>query len=429
MRRRDLGLNSNDYYPRIADKILTEKLSHAGAVVIRGPKWCGKTRTALQQATSVLYMQDPDSWESNHQLATIKPSLLLQGEKPRLIDEWQEAPQLWDAIRFSIDRGSGAGSYILTGSATPKTKPAHSGTGRMSFLKMRPMTLIESKESTGEVSLATLFDGVTDAMGYSDHDVESIAYLVSRGGWPGAVTLNDSIAALETPFDYITAVADTDISDADGVKRNPDNARMVMAAYARCCGTQTAIAPMSKTVGRNGNEMTRQTFSLYVEALRKLSMIEDLTAWTPSLRAKARITSTPKRYYVDPSLAVATLGASPKTLLKDMPTLGMMFEGLCIRDLRVYMEYLKGDVTFYHDGTGLEADAVLTLRDGRWALVEIKLSAGQADSAVKSLHKVAERIDTSIMGEPAFLLVIVAGGYAYRREDGAFVVPIGCLAP
>lgn len=422
-------MSGDDYYPRIADKMLEEKLSHTGAVIVRGPKWCGKTRTALQHAKSVLYMQDPDSSLHNLQLAQAKPSLLLRGEKPRLIDEWQEAPQLWDAVRFAVDEEAAVGTYILTGSATPKAKPSHSGAGRMSFLDMRPMALSESKESTDEVSLGALFDGAAEPEGYTNADVETIAYLVARGGWPGAVKLDDPVAALEIPFDYITAVAEADISEADGVRRNADYARMVMAAYARCCGTQSAISAMSKVAGRNGNEMTRQTFKSYVDALGNLSMLEDLPAWTPSLRAKTRITNTPKRYFVDPSLAVASLGASPKILLNDMPTLGMMFEGLCIRDLRVYMEALKGNVLHYHDDAGLEADAVLMLRDGRWALVEIKLSSGQVDSAVESLRKVAGRVDASIMGEPSFLLVIVADGYAYRREDGVFVVPIGCLAP
>ncbi len=422
-------VNDETYYPRIADDLLRDKLSHAGAVVIRGPKWCGKTRTALQQCKSVLYMQDPDQRESNLFLAETKPSVLLRGEKPRLIDEWQEAPQLWDAARFSIDRGAGAGSYVFTGSATPREKPMHSGTGRMSFLSMRPMTLFESKESTAEVSLAAMFEGGAEPEGYSSGDVETVAYQVARGGWPGAVTMPDKRAALETAFDYISAVAEEDISDVDGVRRNPEHARLVMRAYARCCGTQTSVSAMSKTIGAQGGEMTRQTFTSYIEALRKLSMVEDLSAWMPSLRAKTRVTRTPKRFFVDPSLSVAALGASPDLLLRDMPTLGMLFEGMCVRDLRSCMDKLQGEVMFYHDDAGAEADAVLVLRDGRWALVEIKLSAAQTENAAKSLKKVAERIDASIMGKPSFLMVITSGGYAYRRNDGVLVVPISCLAP
>ena len=422
-------MTSENYYPRIVDELLQKKLSHAGAVVIRGPKWCGKTRTALQQCKSVLYMQDPDQRESNRLLAETKPSLLLRGEKPRLIDEWQEAPQLWDAARFSIDKGAGAGSYVFTGSATPRNKPLHSGAGRMSFLTMRPMTLYESKESTGEVSLAALFEGGAEPEGHSEADVETVAYQVARGGWPGAVTMHDREAALETAFDYISAVAEEDISDVDGVKRNSEYARLVLRAYARCCGTQTSVSTMSKTIGAQGDEMTRQTFSSYVEALRKLSMIEDLSAWMPSLRAKTRVTKTPKRFFVDPSLAVAALGASPDLLLRDMPTLGMLFEGMCIRDLRSCMDKLQGEVMFYHDDTGAEADVVLVTRDGRWALVEVKLSAAQTEKAAESLKKVSGKIDQYIMGKPAFLMVVTSGGYAYRRDDGVLVVPISCLMP
>lgn len=422
-------MSSDEYMPRIADELLAAKLRQAGAVVIRGPKWCGKTETALKHSKSALFMQDPDQRMSNQMLAESKPSILLRGEKPRLIDEWQEAPQLWDAVRFSVDREREIGLYILTGSATPKEKPRHSGAGRMSFLDMRTMSLYESRESTGEVSLLALFDAPEDIEGVSNGDVETIAFQVARGGWPSAVTMTDQSAAMETAHNYLTAVAEEDISNVDGVSRNPDHARLVMRSFARCVGSQMAVSSMSKMVNAQGSEMSRPTFSAYLGALRNLSIIEDLNAWEPSLRAKARISRTPKRYFADPSLAAAALGASPDTLLKDMPTLGMLYEALCIRDLRVYAQKNHGQVFFYRDNVGLEADAVVALRDGRWGLVEIKLNQSQADAASDSLRRVANKVDQTIMGAPSFLLVVTADGYAYRRNDGVYVVPIGCLKP
>lgn len=422
-------MSSEEYMPRIADDLLAAKLRQAGAVVIRGPKWCGKTETALKHSESALFMQDPDQRMSNQMLAESKPSILLRGEKPRLIDEWQEAPQLWDAVRFSVDREREIGLYILTGSATPKEKPRHSGAGRMSFLDMRTMSLYESRESTGEVSLLALFDAPEDIEGVSNSDVETIAFQVARGGWPSAVTMTDRSAAMETAHNYLTAVAEEDISNVDGVSRNPDHARLVMRSFARCVGSQMAVSSMSKMVNAQGSEMSRPTFSAYLGALRNLSIIEDLNAWEPSLRAKARISRTPKRYFADPSLAAAALGASPDTLLKDMPTLGMLYEALCIRDLRVYAQKNHGQVFFYRDNVGLEADAVVALRDGRWGLVEIKLNQSQADAASDSLRRVANKVDQTIMGAPSFLLVVTADGYAYRRNDGVYVVPIGCLKP
>lgn len=422
-------MSSDEYMPRIADDLLAAKLRQAGAVVIRGPKWCGKTETALKHSKSALFMQDPDQRMSNQMLAESKPSILLRGEKPRLIDEWQEAPQLWDAVRFSVDREREIGLYILTGSATPKEKPRHSGAGRMSFLDMRTMSLYESRESTGEVSLLALFDAPEDIEGVSNGDVETIAFQVARGGWPSAVTMTDQSAAMETAHNYLTAVAEEDVSSVDGVSRNPDHARLVMRSFARCVGSQMAVSSMSKMVNAQGSEMSRPTFSAYLGALRNLSIIEDLNAWEPSLRAKARISRTPKRYFADPSLAAAALGASPDTLLKDMPTLGMLYEALCIRDLRVYAQKNHGQVFFYRDNVGLEADAVVALRDGRWGLVEIKLNQSQADAASDSLRRVANKVDQTIMGAPSFLLVVTADGYAYRRNDGVYVVPIGCLKP
>lgn len=419
------------YLSRIVDADLKDRLSYAGAVVVRGPKWCGKTATALQQAKSVIYMQDPDERTANMALADAKPSLLLQGQTPRLIDEWQEAPQLWDAVRFAVDKSDTPGRFMLTGSATPtpQTRPRHTGTGRFSFLDMRTMSLFESEESTGEVRLASLFDDEAEIEGHSNTDVESLAYLVCRGGWPRAVTVGSERAALRLPHDYVIAIAEEDISRVDGVSRSPQHARLIMQAYARCTATQADMGTVRSNLKTQGSDLSKDTVNSYVGALRNLYVIEDLPAWSPSLHAKSRIASTPTRFFSDPSIAAKALGASPKLLLKDMSTYGLLFENLCIRDLRVYAETLDGRVFHYRDNTGLEADAVVALEDGRYGLLEVKMSAKLVESAAQNLLKLASKINTEIMGVPSFCAVITPGGYAYQRKDGVFVIPITCLRP
>ena len=423
----DGGEMIGEYYPRIADGLLEERLSNAGAVLIRGAKWCGKTRTAEEHARSALYLQDPDTRASNLELAATKPSVLLRGDEPRLIDEWQDAPQLWDAARFSIDRSGGFGHYIFTGSATPKGKPAHSGTGRFSFLTMRPMSLHESRESTAEVSLAQLFDGPGDIEGHALGDVESIAMQVCRGGWPEVVA-SGADAGTTIPSDYLAAVSEEDISSIDGVSRNPRDAMLIMRAFARCVGTMSDMKTVRLNITQRKDEIARSTFNEYVGALRRLYIFEDLEAWRPSLRSKTRVAATPTRHFVDPSLAVAALDATPDMLLGDMPTLGLLFESLCVRDLRVYLSTLRGELYHYHDVSGLEADAVAVAPDGRWGAFEVKLNPNAAGDAAANLLKLADRVDAS-SGKMAFLAVITSGGYAYRRDDGVYVVPISCLAP
>lgn len=420
-------LATKDYRPRIADGLLANALSRTGAVEIRGPKWCGKTEVALQAASSALMMQDPDESENNLLLADSKPSILLRGAKPRLIDEWQEASQLWDAVRYSVDRKRQPGQYILTGSATPQAQPKHSGAGRIATLDMLPMSLSESGDSTGEVSLRALFDGGSDIEGKSDADVETLAFLTARGGWPWAVIMDDSESSLETAYDYVSAICDRDISRVDGVARNPQIARLVLREYARVTATQAAQAKIRQDLKLRGTELSRDTVDSYIAALRKLYVIQELSAWSPSLRAKSRIAKTPTRHFADPSIAVASLGASPGSLLHDMSTFGLLFESLCVRDLRVYTQALKGEVFHYHDESGLEADAVVSLRDGRYALFEVKTGASEIDSGAESLRKLEEKVDSSIMGSPSFSVVIVPGGYAYRRPDGVFVIPITCM--
>lgn len=418
------------YRPRIADALLAERLEHAGAVVIRGAKWCGKTRTAEQHAKSALYLQDPDLRESNLEMARTKPSLLLRGDRPRLIDEWQDAPQLWDAVRFSVDRSGGFGHYILTGSATPRMgqRPAHSGTGRFSFLTMRPMSLYESGESSGDVSLSALFEHPSDIEGVARGDVEDVALQVFRGGWPEAVVHREG-SNTTIPADYIEAVAEEDISAVDGIERNPADARLIMRAYARSSATMAQMKAIRLSITQRQDPLAKSTFDSYVSALRRLYVFEDLEAWRPSLRDKVRISATPTRHFVDPSLAAAAMGATPEMLLRDAPTLGLLFESLVVRDLRVYAGALRGEVFHYHDVSGLEADAVVVAPNGAWGAIEVKLSPSAADEGAKSLLKIARRVDSSILGEASFLAVVTSGGYAYQRDDGVYVIPLSCLAP
>lgn len=415
------------YIPRIADDLLRERLSFAGGVLICGAKWCGKTRTAEQQAASALYLQDPDSRASNLELAETKPSLLLRGNKPRLIDEWQDAPQLWDATRFVIDRTGGHGHFIFTGSATPGEKPAHSGTGRFSFLTMYPMSLYESGESTGEVSLGRLFKDPGDITGAAMGDVETIVSQICRGGWPEAVA-SRAKAQTNIPSDYLAAVAEEDISEIDGVRRNPRDALLIMRAFARCIGTMSSMKSVRLSIAQRRDEIGRTTFNEYVKALRRLYVFDDLEAWRPSLRAKTRVSATPTRHFVDPSLAAAALGATPDLLLADMSTLGLLFESLCVRDLRVYLSAMRGELYHYHDMTGLESDAVAVAPDGAWGAFEMKLNPRAVDDGAESLIRLAGKVDESA-GRMAFLAVITSSGYAYRREDGVYVIPISCLAP
>ena len=421
-----------EYYPRIADDELEERLARSGAVVIRGAKWCGKTETARRHSKSAIYLQDPDEYENYSLAVQAKPSLLLQGDSPRLIDEWQDFPQLWDAVRFNVDRRRERGCFILTGSVSremaEEDKPRHSGVGRISTMVMRPMSLFESRESSGEVSLKALFDGDLDVSASTSSGIEVIARQICRGGWPEAVALGDEPAG-GIARDYIEAVADRDISLPDGVRRDPELVRLVMAAYARCTATQADGTTIRAHVHSSREDASRNTISAYMSSLRKLYVFEDLPAWRPSLRDKTRTTATPKRHFVDPSLAAAAMGATPQMLLHDLPTLGQLFESLAVRDLRIYAQAMGGSLFHYHDDAGKEADAVIVLPDGRWALVEVKLGGKGVAEGAESLLRLAGRIDQTIMGPPSFLMVIHAGNYAVKQENGVVAVPIGCLRP
>ena len=418
------------YRARIADGILKRKLEGKGAVLIEGPKWCGKTTTAEQLAASVLYMDDPERKQQNITMSEINPKRLLQGETPRLIDEWQLAPKLWDAIRFEVDHRGELGQFVLTGSAVPPdTKEiTHSGTGRFTWLTMRPMSIYESGDSSGDVSLKDLFDGVS-VDGCSNLSFERLAFLVCRGGWPQAVDMRDEIA-LDQANDYLDAVIHSDINRVDNVQKNVEQVRRLMRSYARNQGSQTPNTVLAQDVVANdGAKICDDTIGQYTSALRKIFVIEDMPAWNPNLRSKTAIRSSDTRYFVDPSIAVAALGIGPNDLINDLNTFGFLFETLCVRDLRVYADALNGSVYHYRDKDCQECDAVIHLRNGKYGLIEIKLGGDKLiEEGVKSLKAMEAKIDTSRMNNPSFLMVLTGtGDYAYRRPDGVYVVPIGTL--
>lgn len=419
------------YRKRIADDILKRKLEGKGAVLIEGPKWCGKTTTAEQFAASVLYMDNPEKKEQNIAMSELSPKRLLKGAAPRLIDEWQLAPKLWDAIRFEVDHRSELGQFILTGSAVPAntTEITHSGTGRFTWLTMRPMSLYESGDSTGEASLENLFAGTKSIDGDSNLSIDRLAFLVCRGGWPQSVDMRDEIA-LDQAFDYYDAVVHSDINRADGVQKDAEKVKRLMRSYARNQGAQVPNTVLSRDISANEDKtISEETVASYVDALRKIFVVEDMPAWNPNLRSKTAIRSSDTRYYIDPSIAAAALGIGPNDLINDLNTFGFLFETLCIRDLRIFADSLGGEVYHYRDKDGQECDAVIHLRNGKYGLIEIKLGGEKLiEEGVKSLKAMKEKIDTSKMNEPSFLMVLTGtGDFAYFRKDGVCVVPIGCL--
>ena len=420
-----------EYKHRIADGILEKKLRSKGAVLIEGPKWCGKTTTAEQQARSILYMDNPASFESNLQMAEIDPGILLEGDTPRLIDEWQLAPKLWDTMRFEVDHRHQVGQFILTGSAVPSDEESmkHSGTGRFSWLTMRPMSLYESGESNGKVSLSHLFESRENIVATNNLRIDDIAFLICRGGWPFACSLQGD-AALAQAFDYVDAVIKKDVSRVDGTNRNITTTRLLMRSYARNQGSQATIGTIVADMMTNDeNEVGIKTAGSYLDALRKIFVIEDSEAWNPNLRSKTAIRTANTRYFIDPSIGTAVLGLGPKDLINDLNTMGLFFETLCVRDLRIFADALDGQVFHYRDKSGLECDAVIHLRNGRYGLVEIKLGGDRLiNEGASNLLALVDKINTDKMKEPSFLMVLTGtGDFAYRRKDGVYVVPIGCL--
>lgn len=426
-----------EYRHRITDKILAKKLESKGAVLIRGPKWCGKTTTAEQQAKSILYMSQPNNRDNNIELAKVEPQLLLMGDAPRLIDEWQIAPQLWDAVRFEVDHRREPGQFILTGSAVPinkddkNNKIQHTGTGRFAIIDMLPMSLYESGESNGNVSLSNLFDNISSIRGINTLKLSDIAYLTCRGGWPYSISGNlKKKAALDQAYDYLDLVVEEDISRVDDTMRNPARARQILRSYARYQGNQTSVSMIRKDLIANETDsLSDDTISSYLTALRQIFVIKDLPAWNPNLTSKSAIRTTDTRYFSDPSIAAAALRIGPDDLLKSLSYFGLIFETLCVRDLRVYAQSLDGDLFHYRDSNGLECDTVLHLRNGKFGLIEIKLGGDKLiEEGAANLKKLASIIDASKMGEPSFMMILTAvGDYAYRRQDGIFIVPIGCL--
>lgn len=421
------------YKPRVLDGILQRKLRGMGAVLIEGPKWCGKTTTAEQQAKSIVYMNDTRRGGMYVQLAAMSPQTLLEGDYPRLIDEWQVAPSLWDAIRFDVDHRGGEGFYILTGSSVPAKldKNSHSGTGRITRQKMYTMSLWESGDSNGKISLADLFDGKAAPCMNDNTDIHDLAYLICRGGWPKA-SLQDKDIALDRAYDYFDAVTERDIKRVDDVERDTEKAKRIMRSYARFQGGQVSISKIVQDIQSNeASEVSNGTVDDYIKALRKLFVIEDMPAWNPNLRSKTAIRTSDTRYFIDPSIAVAALGAGPNDLINDLNTFGLLFETMCIRDLRVYASSLNGSVYHYRDKNGLECDAIVHLRNGIYGLIEIKLGGDNLiEEGAESLKTLASKIDDTRMKKPSFMMVLAGiAPYAFQRPDGVWVVPVNCLKP
>ncbi len=416
-------MKAAEYYPRIGDRVLEKKLQISGAVLIEGAKWCGKTETALQAAGSVLFIQENPQ---HKEMAKMMPSLLLEGDTPRLIDEWQDAPEVWDAVRHAVDRRKQTGQFILTGSATPRDEvKSHSGIGRISRMLMRPMSLFESKESTGDISLRALFEGKQEIGNVSTLNIPQIARIICRGGWPSAVTHPDAGGALA--IDYTELIVEEDINSVDGVERNPLRVRQVLRSLARNISTLTTATTILGDVRANDITISDHTLESYLNALRRIFVVEDVPAWSPSLRSRTTIRTSHKRQLVDPSIATAIMRIDASRLLRDLETFGFLFESLCTRDLRIYTQVNDGEIFHYRDKNDLEVDLIISLHDGRWAPVEVKLGEHQIEEAAANLIKLKNKVDTSRIGEPSFMMVLTGGQYAYRRPDGICVVPLGCL--
>lgn len=419
------------YKHRIADRILERKVLGKGAVLIEGPKWCGKTTTAKQLSKSILDLGDSSVLMQSSQLIEISPKALLEGKTPRLIDEWQALPTIWDCIRSEVDRRGEPSQFILTGSSVlPEAEETiHSGTGRFAYIKMRTMSLYESGESTGSISLSDLFEGKSFEVLQNEMDIDELAYLICRGGWPWATLISKEVA-LDQAFDYVDSVVQKDIQRVDKIKRSPDRARLLLRSYARNISQQISYATIRKDMLANdASTLDEDTVADYVKALKKLFVIEDLAAWNPNIRSKAAIRTSDTRHFVDPSIGTAALRLGPKDLINDLQSFGLFFEDLVVRDLRVYAEALDGELYHYRDSSGLECDTVLHRRNGSYALLEVKIGGeNRINEGAANLLALAKNIDTNKMSAPSFMAVIIGvGKYAYQRKDGVYVIPIGCL--
>lgn len=418
-----------EYFERVSDKVLEDHLESKGAVLIEGAKWCGKTTSAKHLAKSIIEMDRPEMTEQYQQMARIKPSALLEGETPHLIDEWQIAQGIWNAVRYEVDQRGLFGQFILTGSSVPSIfdDTMHTGTGRIARMKMRPMSLFESKDSAGSVSLGEIFSG-KDIFASDNHSIDDIAYFICRGGWPLAVNASKKVA-LKQAFDYFDSVIN-DISRVNGIRRDSERTKRIMKSYARNVATQASLETIRKDCIVNDTDtFDKENLYSYIDALKRIFVIEDSPAWNPNLRSKTAIRTSDTRYFVDPSIATAALGLGTEDLINDLNLMGLIFENLCVRDLRIYADSLDGEVFHYRDKTGLECDAVIHLRSGRYGLIEVKLGGDKAiNEGAENLLKLATKIDSDKMKEPAFMMVLCGvAPYAYRREDGVYVVPIACL--
>lgn len=420
------------YLPRITDQLLKDRLEAKGAVLIQGPKWCGKTTTGKVHAKSFIEIDQPELTKQYQTMAEVSPRQLLEGETPRLIDEWQLAPNLWNGVRYEVDQRDEFGQFILTGSAVPAQldESMHTGIGRISRLNMRTMSLYESKDSTGDVSLSDLFKD-KDIQATNNTTLEDIAFLICRGGWPKSVGLEKKPALFQA-IDYFDAVVSTDISRVDFVERDKEKAKRLLKSYARHVGTQVSLETIRQDVlANNIDSLDEKTMYSYLDSLQKIFVIEDSKAWNPNLRSKTSIRTTDTRYFLDQSIAAAALGVGPKDLINDLNTMGFLFENMCIRDLRIYADYLDGTIYHYRDKNGLECDAVIHLRNGLYGLIEIKLGGDSLiEEGATNLKKLAEKIDTKTMKKPSFMLVLCGKApFAYKRPDGVYVAPITSLKP
>lgn len=427
-----MTITDSSYLHRLIEKPITESMKTNGCIVIEGPKWCGKSTTSERFAKSVIKLQKPATYKQYRILADIGDDNLLSGEKPVLFDEWQKIPELWDYVRNYIDETSGKGLFILTGSAKPiEDKERHSGIGRMKKIIMRTMSLWESNESSGEVSLRNLFDNTKNVSGKNRYQLKDIAHIICRGGFPSAVIEKDKDISLNYAKDYVNTLVSTDITSVDDIKRNPKRAGAILKSYARNISTPAKMTTILKDVESNTDTQDIRTINSYIDAFSKLFVIDETESWTPKLRSKTAIRTTSTKHFVDPSIATAILDANPNDLIQDLNTFGLLFENLVIRDLKIYTQSLDGNVYNYRDKSGLEADAVIHLNDGRWGLIEIKLGGETLiNEGALTLTKLKEVIDQDKMNKPAFLAIITAtDSFAYKREDGIYVIPIACLKP
>jgi len=422
------------YKHRIVDGLLEKRLQGKGAVLIEGPKWCGKTTTAKQHSRSVLDLGDSSILAEAEEVIQLRPEKLLEGDTPRLLDEWQSLPMLWDMVRSEVDKREPFGQFLLTGSSVPieQDKLRHSGTGRIGRLAMRPMSLWESGESSGGISIGDVFQGIDISHQESALTLEEIAFLLCRGGWPRATLLNGELALGEAR-DYYDAIYKADIHRVDKVRRSSERTRLLLRSYARNQGSAISYCKMAADIRENDNlSISDETIADYVDALRKLFVIEDMPAWNPNIRSKVAIQNSATRYFIDPSIATSALSVGPEDLVNDLRSFGLFFEAMAVRDLRTYAEAINGDLFHYRDSSGLECDAVLHRRDGTYGLIEIKLGgADNIEKGVATLKELERKIDTMKMKAPSFLMVVTAVGKygGRRRSDGVYIAPIGCLRP